>query len=165
MSDSTTTTDEVVPPSASADSTSEQSGTTDTVETLKEKLAAQEQETARWKGRVKEENPKKETKESSEDYSDWRIDNRDRINLVKDQYESEMQELQDSGMKMSIALRNKALLLAEAAIGVKKPERTQPLPAGSVDRSGGAAPNMTKYDVQMGVKPETKKKWAAFVEG
>ena len=81
---------EVSPPSETTVEPS--SEPTDTVESLKEKLAAieaeklqAEEEAKRWKNRVKEENPPKEKKkDSDEDYADWRIDNKERIALVKE---------------------------------------------------------------------------------
>lgn len=141
---------------------------TDTVESLKEKLAAKEaeaekalEEAKRWKGRVKEENPPK-GKETSDDYADWRIDNRDRIALVKDHYEQELEELQESGMKLTNFAREKALRLAESSVGVKKADPSDALPSPSVDRSGSKEPKMTEYDHAMGVRPETKKKYAQW---
>jgi hypothetical protein len=166
MSDPTTTPEEGMPPSDSAEQPSEEA--TETVESLKVKLAAEEkkrleaeQKASEWKNRVKEENPpkKKQKEEASEDYPDWRIDNRDRIRLVKDQYEKELEELQENGAKLSISLREKALKLAEATVGIKKAETTEPLPSGMVDRSGSKEPEMTEHDTRFGVKPETKKKY------
>lgn len=163
MSDPTTV--EETPPSVSPDSTPEPSeeGTepTESVESLKEKLAAEQaekdkalEEAKRWKNRVKEENPKKKP---DEEYADWRIDNKDRIALVKDDYEKELEELQASGAKINIAMREKALRLAEKNVGVKTQE-TEPLPTGPVDRGGQRQPVLTQYDVQFGIKPETVKK-------
>ena len=167
MSDSTPVT-EVTPPSASADQPS--SEPIETVESLKEKLAAEQadkekalEEAKRWKNRVKEDNPPKKV-DPDEAYSDWRIDNANRIKNVKDEYEKELSELQESGSKLSIAIREKALQLAEKTIGVKTQE-TEPLPSATVDRSGQRQPILTDSDVQFGVKPETKKKYAHLVEG
>ena len=165
MSDSTTTPDEGMPPSDTTDQPSEEA--TDTVESLKEKLAAEEkkrleaeQKAAEWKNRVKEENPpkKRERGDSSEEYSDWRIDNRSRIALVKEEYEKELEELQSNGAKLSITLRDKALKLAEATVGVKT-KATDPLPSGMVDRGGEREPKMTDHDVLFKVNPEIKKKY------
>lgn len=170
MSDQTTVTD-VTPPSASADQPS--SEPIETVESLKEKLAAEQEEkekaleeAKRWKGRVKEENPPaKERKiDPDEAYQDWRIDNKARIAVVKDAYEKELSELQESGSKLTISIREKALSLAEKSVGVKTQETVEPLPAAIVDRSGQRQPTLTSYDVQFGVKPETKKKYAHLVE-
>lgn len=161
---------EVSPPSETTVEPS--SEPTDTVESLKEKLAAieaeklqAEEEAKRWKNRVKEENPPKEKKkDSDEDYADWRIDNKERIALVKESYDKELSELQESGAKVTVSLREKALSLAEAGAGVKKAERTVPLPGGMVDRSGHTEPKLNEFDSAFGVKPETKKKYAHFVE-
>ncbi len=173
MTDPTTDPIEGTPPSASTDQPSDK-GATETVESLKVKLAAAEKEKLEaqakadeWKGRVKEENPKKKKEETPDDYADWRIDNKDRLSVagVKDAYEKELQELEQNGSKVSNAIREKALKLAESTIGVKKAEpSSQPLPSGMVDRGGSAAPTMTNYDTQFGVNPETKKKWAHVVE-
>lgn len=153
------------PPSDTTDQPSQEP--TETVESLKERLAAEEkarkdaeEEAKRWKGRVKEENPPKDKKESDEDYMDWRSDNRDRISLVKETYEKELEELQANGAKLSIPLREKALKLAEATEGVKKADTPDPIPSAGVDRSGQREPKLTEHDVSFGIKPETKKKYA-----
>lgn len=173
MSDQTPVTDEVTPPSASADQPSD-TESTETVESLKEKLAAKTAEAEkaaedakRWKNRVKEENPpaKEKKVDPDEAYADWRIDNKERIAVVKDAYEKELAELQENGAKLTISVREKALKLAEKNVGVKTADTTEPLPSAGVDRSGQRQPNLTNYDVQFGVKPETKKKYAHLVEG
>lgn len=158
--------DESTPPSDETEQPSE-SEPTDTVESLKEKLAAEaeerqkaEEEAKRWKNRVKEENPPKKKSESDEDYADWRIDNRDRISLVKEQYEKELEELQESGAKVSLSMREKALRLAESSVGVKKQERQEPIPSGGVDRSGSKEPQLTEHDRQFDVNPDIKKKYS-----
>ncbi len=170
MSTQTTET-EVSPPSDSSDQPS--SEPTETVESLKAKLAATEaeklkaeEEANRWKGRVKEENPPKDKRkvDPDEEYADWRIDNKDRIGVVKDAYEKELSELQEGGMKVNLTMREKALRLAEASAGVKTAPKTEPLPGGMVDRGGQREPLMTKEDLAFGVKPETKKKYAHIVE-
>ena len=167
MFDLTPEGDEPSPPSETTDQPSEEP--TETVESLKEKLAATEkekleaeEEAKRWKGRVKEENPPKEKRkvDSDEAYADWRIDNKDRITVVKEQYEKELLELQEGGAKPTVLMREKALKLAEATLGVKKVEKTEPLPSGTVDRGGTREPIMTEHDVAFKVKPETKKKYA-----
>ena len=169
MPDQTTETEEVSPPSEATDQPSEEP--TDTVESLKEKLAAEQEEkekaleeAKRWKNRVKEENPPKKSEKKADDldqYADWRIDNRDRIALVKEQYEKELSELQESGAKSSIALREKALKLAESISGVKKEksETSEPLTGGMVDRGGTREPTLTEHDLAFGIKSETKKKY------
>lgn len=140
---------------------------TDTVESLKEKLAAEtektekaEEDAKRWKNRVKEENPPKEKEE--EDYADWRIDNRDRILVpgVKEKYEEELEELESSGAKLTNAMREKALRLAEGSVGVKTEAKEEPIPQGEVDRGGQREPVLTDTDRAFNVKPETKKKYA-----
>lgn len=164
MSDPTTVSEET-PPSVPAQPSQEP---TETVETLKEKLAAEqkakleaEEEAKRWKNRVKDENPPKEKKkDSEEDYADWRIDNKDRIAVVKDQYEKELAELQELGAKPTLAIREKALKLAEKTVGVKQADPAEPLPGPSIDRGGQKEPKMTEYDHAMGINPETKKKYA-----
>lgn len=160
---------EASPPSETTEQPSPEP--TDTVESLKEKLAATqvekekaEEEAKRWKGRVKEENPPKK-KDPSEEYADWRIDNKDRIALVKDQFEKELSELQADGAKLTLALREKALRLAEATSGVKKADPSEPIPSGTVDRSGQREPSMSATDLAFGIKPETKKKYGHIVEG
>lgn len=162
MSDLTTV-DDSTPPSDDTEQPS--SEPTETVESLKVKLAAEAEEkeraleeAKRWKNRVKEENPPKKSKE--EDYADWRIDNRDRIALVKEQYDQEIEELEASGAKLNNAMREKALRLAESTLGIKKAEPKEPIPSGGVDRGGQKEPEMTPTDHAFGVKPETKKKYA-----
>lgn len=171
MSDLTPVADEATPPSDSTDQPSQEA--TETVESLKEKLAAAEalklkaeEEAKTWKGRVKDENPKKKA-DPDEAYSDWRIDNRDRIAVpgIKEAYEQELQELEASGAKLTIPMREKALKLAEAKVGVKKVESSQPLPSGTIERGGLRQPTLTEHDIAFGVKPETKKKYAQLVEG
>lgn len=140
---------------------------TETVETLKEKLAAETaakekalSDAKALKHRLKEENPpaKDRKVDPDEAYSDWRIDNKDRIAVVKDEYEKELSELQENGSKLTLAIREKALRLAEKSVGVKTQEANEPLPSGSVDRGGQRQPALTNYDVQFGVKAETVKK-------
>lgn len=164
MLDPTTET-EVSPPSDETVQPSQES--TETVESLKVQLAAEqkakleaEEDAKRWKNRVKDENPPKKKTETEEDYADWRIDNKDRISLVKEHYERELSELQESGMKLSNAAREKALKLAELTVGVKKADPSEALPSPSVDRSGSREPIMSEYDNAFKVKPETKKKYA-----
>lgn len=164
MSDLTTV--EETPPSDDTVQPSDEP--TESVESLKEKLAAEQkkaeealEEAKRWKNRVKDENPPKERKKDpDEEYADWRIDNKDRIALVKEQYEAELTELQELGAKPTLAIREKALRLAEKTVGVKTVETTEPLPSGTVHRSGQREPTMTEHDIAMGIKPETKKKYA-----
>ena len=165
MFDSTPAPEEGAPPSDSTERPSEEP--TDTVESLKERLAAEQkekenalEEAKRWKNRVKEENPPKEKKETDEDYLDWKIDNTNRIKLVKEQYETELSELQEGGAKLSNTMREKALKLAEASLGVKKADSTEPLPGPSIDRGGQREPKLTVEDAAFGIKPETKKKYA-----
>ncbi len=161
---------EVSPPSETTEQPSQEP--TETVESLKEKLAATqkekeeaETEAKRWKNRVKEDNPPKVKKvDPDEEYADWRIDNRDRISLVKENYEKELSDLQESGAKLSVTMREKALKLAESSQGVKTVQKTEPLPGGMVDRGGQREPKMTEHDLAFQVKPETKKKYAEFVE-
>lgn len=145
---------------------------TETVESLKEKLAAAEAEKLRaeeeaktWKGRVKDENPKKKKEDLSEADIDWKIANQGRINLVKDAYEQELQDLESSGAKITTTMREKALKYAESTIGIQKANSGEPLPSPSIDRSGSREPTMTEADIAFGIKPETKKKYAAIVEG
>ena len=157
-------------PQLSEEGTIPKEETTETVESLKEKLAAEteakekaEGEASTWEGRVKEENPPKKKQETDKDYSDWRIDARDRLAVtgVKEAYESECSELESSGAKLTTVMREKALLLAEKSVGVKtETTETEPLPQGSVDRGGQKEPEMTATDKDFGVKAATKKKWA-----
>lgn len=168
-------TPEVTPPSEEADQPSEETEETEpteSVESLKEQLAATEaekekaeEEARRWKGRVKEENPPKKKEEKEEDYADWRIDNKERIALVKEEYEKELDELEQAGVKLTNAMREKALIIAESKAGVKKKEEeTEPIPEGTVDRTGDKEPQMTEHDVAFGIKPETVKKWGSTIK-
>lgn len=144
---------------------------TETVESLKEKLAVAEEEKRKaeeeaktWKGRVKDENPKKKKEDISEADIDWKIANQGRISLVKDAYEQELLDLEASGAKITNAVREKALKYAESNLQIKTVSG-EPLPAPSIDRSGSREPVMTESDIAFGVNPEIKKKYAAMVEG
>lgn len=88
MSDSTPVAQEVTPPSAETPQPAP--APTETVEELKERLAAAETEAKRWKNRVAEENPKKKKEAITSDDLDsleWKLANKERINLVKDEYD------------------------------------------------------------------------------
>ena len=86
--DPSQTTSEQESPSSDTDQPSEQE-TTETVEELRERLAAAENEAKRWKGRVEKANEKPKTKVDPEDLADleWRLENKDRIELVKTEYD------------------------------------------------------------------------------
>lgn len=140
------------------------------VEELQEKLAAAEAEAKTWRGRAEKatKTPKEEKKSPvSEEDIDWKIANINRINLVKDAYEQELADLAATGAKLTNALRDKALKLAESSSGVQKPQiaSTETIPAAGVDRGGSATPELSSYDRALGVKPETVEKYRDYVGG
>lgn len=160
----TTVSTEETPPSP--DTTQPSQEPTESVEELKEKLAAAETEAKRWKGRVEKASEKKIS--VSEEELDWKIANVNRINLVKDAYQKELDDLQAHGAKLSNELREKALKLAESTTGVTKvtvEAEDNSLPAPTIDRTGSHLPQLTEYDRALQVKPETKKEFREYVEG
>ncbi len=134
---------------------------TETVEELKEKLAAAENEAKRWKGRV--EKTKKADPVTEEDI-DWKLKFNSRVDLVKEAYEKELQELQDAGAPLSNALKTKALMYAERDVGVQNVSSVS-LPSPTIDRTATREVPMTDTDRAFGLKPETKKEFAQYVEG
>lgn len=81
------------PPSSETSQPSEEEPT-ETVEELKERLATAETEAKRWKGRVEKANEKPKTKVNPEDLAEleWKLENKDRISLVKEEYEKIVEE-------------------------------------------------------------------------
>ena len=143
---------------------------TESVEELKERLAAAEEEALRWKNRVAEENPKKKKNDSpkldvTEKDIDWKIENANRISLVKEAYDKELQDLEDSGVTLTNSIRDKALNYAESTTGVTKNPVSEPFPVAGIDRTEGSMPSLTEYDRAMNVKPEVKEKYREYVEG
>jgi len=140
---------------------------TESVEELKKKLAAAETEAQRWKGRVEKatKTAKKEGSISEEDL-DWKIANVDRIKLVKDTYQKELDELAATGAKVTNELREKALKLAEASSNIRTAAPSDSsFPAPEVDRSGGKPITLNPYAKAMNVKQETIEKFKDYVEG
>lgn len=83
-----------VPSSPLSPDTTEPDEATESVEELKEKLAAAEAETKTWKGRVEkatEKKPKTATPADLEEL-EWKLENKDRITLVKDEFEKILAE-------------------------------------------------------------------------
>lgn len=147
---------------------------TPTVEELQEQLAAAQNEVKTWKGRVekatksdKTEKQKTATPISEEDI-DWKLANNSRVALVKDTYEKHLTELQELGAKLTPALKEKALRLAEDEEGIHKSTvdaSSDPLPSPSIERSGNRPVRKTETDVALGVKDETIKEFRDYVEG
>lgn len=158
--DPTEETTQVPPPSE----TTEPQEATPSVEELQEKLAAAESEAKTWKGRAEKATKDKPVPVSEADL-DWKILNANRIALVKQQYDKELSDLEAEGVKLSNSLREKALKLAEATVGIKKPASDEPLPAPSVDRTSKQKVELNAYDQAFGVKQETKEKFREYVEG
>lgn len=159
-------------PTESADSKDHQQ------ETDKEKDAAAEtdeqkaerlrNEAKMWEGRANKAKEKLKDKAApvSEEDLDWKIANSARVALVKEAYDKEISDLQESGAKITPALRTKALEYAESKIIVQptgSPDNS--LPAPGVDRTVGKTPKLTEHDQAFGIKPETKKEFADYVEG
>lgn len=166
---SLTTVTDVTPPSSSELQPSDLDPTED-VEELKRKLAAAETEANRWKGRVEKATKEKPAKTSpvSEEDMQWFVKNNQRVELVNDAYQKELDELLASGAKPTNDIRDKALKLAESSSGVSKTivqTTDDSFPAPGVDRSGGTTPKLTQHDVAFGVKPETIKEYRDIVEG
>ena len=136
-------------------------------ETDEEKAARLRNEAKMWEGRAKKAKEKLKEKDSpiSEADLDWKIANQSRVELVKEAYDKELEELSESGAKLSNALKTKALEYAESKILPRSQESDNSLPSPSVNRSGQRAPKMTEYDIALGVKPETVAKYRDFVEG
>lgn len=159
-------TDPVSPPPLESPESPEKD--TQTEETLEEKLAAAEAEAKMWKGRaVKETKKDKPSAPISEEDLDWKIQNTSRVSLVKDTYQKHLDELQGLGAKLSNPLRDTALRLAEAETGVSKSAQValdDSLPTPSIDRGGSRMPKLSATDVAMGVKPDTVKEYADYVE-
>ena len=106
-----------------------------------------------------------------EDETLWYTENIGRLKLVKNEYQKQLDELQSLGAKPSLVLRQKALELAERATGVTpSSEATRQASTASApsvtDRSGDSSEvSLTEHDIALGIKPETKKKYRALVEG
>lgn len=116
---------------------------------------------------VKPEEPKQL---APEDETDFKIDNSGRIKLVKEEYKAELAELQASGAKLTPALMEKALRLAEQKKGISvDPEAIRQQASASapsvVNREETEEVTLTEDDQRFGVTPETKQKWKHLVEG
>lgn len=164
--DPSQTTPATEPPSSETDQPSE-TEPTESVEELKKKLAAAETEANRWKGRVEKatKSQKKAEPTLSEEDLDWKIANVDRIKLVKEAYQKELDELASTGAKLTNTLREKALKLAEAQSNIKTTASDGALPSPEIDRSGSKPAAFNQYAKSMGVKQETIEKFKDYVEG
>lgn len=104
------TTEQVPPPS---EKTEPAPAATESVEELKAELAAAKSEADTWKGRVIKETKKKEkdTPITSSDLEslEWKLANKDRIELVKDEYE----KIRVNGYNGEMVSERVALALAE----------------------------------------------------
>ncbi len=96
---------------------------TETVEELKEKLAAAETEANRWKGRVEKANEKKKTAVAPADLEEleWKLENKSEIELVKPEYEKLLAEgYLGEPVSKKVAL---ALALKEAKVDTSATKR------------------------------------------
>ncbi len=159
------TTEQSVPPPSSTPDPSKDAPQ-ETMEELKEKLAAAESEAKRMKGRLEKARVGKES--VSEDDMNWAINHNPRVALVKEAYDKELTELEALGAKVTNATKTKALENAERITGIAKATVSTPdtsFPSPSVDRSASAQVRMTDFDRQLKVKPETVKEYRDYVEG
>ena len=120
MIDPALATTEVPPP---PETTQPSLDATEDVEALKAKLAATEAEANTWKGRVEKANEKKPKDSRSEEIQEleWKLDNKERISLVKDEYEKILVEgYQGEKVSKKIALE---LAEKQAKVDVSAPKR------------------------------------------
>lgn len=151
-----------------------------------ERAKAAETEAKRWKNRVvKLTKPDLKKKEKDEDldvsdvdeeesYTDWRIDNRERIKTVKDKYEEHLTDLQVAGAILTTTLREKALKLAELDTGIsgKKSYASEEERQAAMSSPTATINRATKKDdvevtpdqASRGITPDMKKKWKSEVE-
>lgn len=140
---------------------------TETVEELRERLAAAENEAKRWKGRVEkanEDKPKK-TKVDPEDLAEleWKLDNKNRIALVEQEYES---ILNDGYQGEQIISKKVALGLAEGRSKVdnsdmkrsRQDDMSQP---AQTTRTSDPKGYETELDREIGLTFEKRKKLEA----
>ncbi len=141
-------------------------------ETDEEKAERLRNEAKMWEGRAKKarKDAEEKSKPLSEAEVDWRIDNKSRISLVKDAYEKELKDLEELGVKMTLAARSKALENAEArGLPRNSPNSDSSLPSPTVDRSATAPIKLSEFDRATAkdhkVRAETIKEYRDYVEG
>lgn len=112
------------------------------------------------------------TKVVVEDETDFKIENAGRIKLVKDEYKAELSDLQSSGAKLTPALMEKALRLAEQKKGINAASSESLRQASNASatlivnrESVDTDITLTEEDHRFGVKAETKSQWKHLVEG
>lgn len=147
------------PPSETAQPSEEEP--TETVEGLKEKLAAAETEAKRWKGRVEKANEPKKTKVDPEDLAalEWRLENKDRIALVKDEWE----KIKEDGYHGEKVSEKIALELAEKQAkvddsGTKRNRQNDMTVPSVTTRNANPKGYASETDKALGLTIEKKKK-------
>ncbi len=147
----------------STETTQPEPAATEDVEELKAKLAAQESETATWKGRVEKANEKKkkDTPVMSSDLEglEWKLENKDRIELVKEEFEKIRVE-GFSGEKVSEKI---ALELAEKQAkidtsGARRDRQSDMSQPSQTIRNAAPTGYETEADREIGLTVERKRK-------
>jgi len=136
-------------------------------ETDEQKADKARQEAKMWEGRAKKAKEKLREKGSplTEESLDWKFAYQSRVELVKESYEKELDELLATGAKLSSVLKTKALEYAESKILPKDNPSDNSLPSSTVDRSGKRSVKMSPTDQALGIKPETVEEFRDYVEG
>lgn len=155
-----TTTDEVPP---SPETTEPAPAATESVEELKAKLAAAESEASTWKGRAEKatEKKKKETSISSADLEalEWKIANKDRIELVKDEYEKiRVDGYQGEKVSDKIALELAEKLAKIDTSGAKRNRQNDMTTPSVTNRAIDPKGYETETDKALGLTAEQKRK-------
>ncbi len=149
--------------SLSPDTTQPDTSATEDVEELKAKLAAAESEANTWKGRVEKANEKKkkDTPVMSSDLESlsWKLDNKDRISLVKDEYEKILVD----GYHGETVSEKIALELAEKVAkvdtsGAKRDRQNDMTTSSTTNRTINPEGYETEADREMGLTLEKKRK-------
>ena len=138
------------------------------IESDEEKALRLHNEAKMWEGRAKKAKDKAKEKSLpiSEEDLDWKIANSSRVSLVKEAYDKELAEFEESGAKITNALKTKALQYAESKVLPKASNNSDnSLPSPSIDRGGTRSVQLTPTDIALGVKPETVKEYRDYVEG
>jgi len=163
--DPSETTPETEPPSSPTPEPSEekQEEPTETVEELKEKLAAEQLESKRWKGRVEKANEKPKDDRSAEIKDlEWRLENKERIKLVQDEYEKLLAE----GYQGERVSKNIALELAEKQAkvdtsGAKRARQDDMTTPSVTARNEKATGYQSDVDRDLGLTAEKRRKLEA----
>jgi len=108
---------------------------------------------------------RKEVKPVVEDTEvDWKIENASRLKLVKDEYNRHLAEMQADGAKLTPALRERALKLAELDKGILKSSSSEAdrqaansSPAASTLRNTSPSVEVTEHDKRFNIDAKRKK--------